>query len=210
MLQKKYSREFARAIHKATLVVMLPLSLAAGASALAQETTPPSEPPAATASVETSAQETQYLTEGATLTVLPETEIPLDTLEARYPFLKPLLADVREYNEEIKDNPTRVYISRVRDQEKNIDIFFASVQGPITCGASQCQMNVFVNDGSGYKQASAGAAPLPATLVKKDGEISMYFCSGEMGRAQLVLTPDGFEHKGNVISPQSGPPCRFN
>jgi hypothetical protein len=208
MFQKHLRKQFARALSKATLVIMLPLALAAG-PATAQETSPAVAPETSVAE-QSAAQDTLFLKDGDTISVLPETDIGIDALEKRYPFLKDILADVRSYNEEVKDRPTTALISTVRDTAQNIDMIFVSVQGPMTCGASQCQMNIFVGSDEGYKQAFAGAAPLPVMVHKDKGEVSIYFCSNEQGRAQFVLSNGTMEHKGNVISPQTGPACPRN
>lgn len=236
MFQKNLRKEFARAFSKATLIVMLPLTMAAFPAA-AQETAPEPAPAAeqskfvappaqsiSPAQAEAQKQETQepaqdtvnaatsandevFLKEGETVSVLPQEESNIDTLEKRYPFLKEVLTDVRSYNEEFQDNPTKVMISTVRDTASKTDIVFVSVQGPMTCGASQCQMNIFVNNGEGYKQAAAGPAPLPIQVVKDKGEISLYFCSSESGRAQWVIKGNELQHVGIVTQPQSGPAC---
>lgn len=207
MFQKHLRKEFARALSKATLIVMLPLALAAGPAA-AQETSPAVAPE--TSVSEMVQQDTLLLKEGETVTVLPQTESDVDSLEKRYPFLKEVLSDVRAYNEEFKDTPTRVLVSTVRDPAQNIDMVFVSVQGPMTCGANQCQMNIFVSTPEGYKQAIAGPAPLPVMVHKDKGEVSVYFCSNEEGRSQFVLKDGALEHKGNVIAPQLGPACPRN
>jgi hypothetical protein len=209
MFQKQLRKEFTRALSKATLVVMLPLALAAGGPAAAQDISPAVAPETAVTE-QVSAQDTIFLKEGETVSVLPENDIGVDNLEKRYPFLKELLADVRSYNEEFEDRPTVALVSTVRDTAQNIDMIFVSVQGPMTCGASQCQMNIFVGGEEGYKQAFAGAVPLPVMVHKDKGEVSVFFCSNEQGRAQFVLTDGALEHKGNVISPQTGPSCPRN
>lgn len=145
--------------------------------------------------------------EGGTIVVQPQGEEGIDSLEERYPFLKAMLADVRLYNEEFKDNPTKVMTSTVRDPAQNIELFFASVQGPMTCSDNQCQMNIFINAGDGYKQVTAGPAPLPVHVLKDDGVVSLYFCTPEDGRAQWVLKDGSLTFVGNVIAPQSGPAC---
>lgn len=208
MFQKHLRKEFTRALSKATLVVMLPLALAAGPAA-AQETSPAVAPETSVVSTQ-AAQDTVILTEGQTVTVLPETDIGIDNLEKRYPFLKELLADVRLANEEVEDRTTTAFIATLRDTAKNLDIIFVSVQGPLTCGASQCQMNIFVGGENGYKQAFAGAAPLPVMVQKEQGEISFFFCSNEEGRAHFTLKDGTLEHKGNIVSPQAGPACPRN
>ncbi len=220
MFQKHLRKEFSRALSKATLVVMLPLTLAA-LPAAAQETTPaapaaateqvqtPAAAPAADTTVAPEAASPDDITikEGDTIVVLPQRETDIDTLEKRYPFLREVLADVRLYNEEFKDSPTRVMTSTVRDTAQNVELVFVSVQGPMTCGANQCQMNIFINAGDGYKQATAGPAPLPVHVLKDKGEVSLYFCSVENGRAQWVLKNGTLDFVGNVTAPQSGPAC---
>jgi hypothetical protein len=208
MFQKQLRKSFARALSKATLIVMLPLALAAGPAA-AQEVSP-AVAPETSLTEQTAAQDTLLLQEGGTLTVLPETDIGIDALEKRYPFLKDILTDVRQYNDDFPDRLTAALISTVRDTAQNVDMIFVSVQGPMTCGASQCQMNIFVGGDDGYKQAFAGAAPLPVVVQKDKGEISIYFCSNEEGRSQFVLKDGTLEHKGNVIAPQLGPVCPRN
>ena len=217
MFQKHLRKDFSRALSKATLIVMLPLTLAATPLA-AQETSPsaPAAPAATTEQVQTStpaAADTSanngniILTEGNVVTVLPEQESNLDDLEKRYPVLKPILSDVRSYNEEFKDTPTKVMLTTVRDTAQKVDLLFVSVQGPLTCGASECQMNIFADNGDGYKQISAGPSPLPVQVLKEKGEISLYFCSTEAGRAQWVLKGGELQHVGIVRQPQSGPTC---
>jgi hypothetical protein len=203
MLQKQLCKSFARALHKTTLIVMLPLSMAA-APAWGQEASPAVAPPAATTEV---VQDTLYLKNGVTVTIHPQTESTVESLEARYPFLKEVLADVREHNEE-HENSTRVLTTAVRDTESNTDLLFVSVVGPLTCGINSCQLNIFSNDGTGYKSALSVPAQAPLYAVKSDNEISLFFCSGDRQRSQWVLNNDGrFEHKGNVTHPQIGPAC---
>lgn len=221
MFQKNLRKEFSRAFSKATLIVMLPLTMAAFPAA-AQETSPAAAPVAAeqtqpaaeqgaapqdTASATANSSDEILLKEGDTVTVLPQQESSIDSLEKRYPFLKEVLTDVRSYNEEFQDNPTKVMVTTVRDTADKVDLVFVSVQGPMTCGASQCQMNIFVNNGEGYKQAAAGPSPLPIQVTKDKGEISLYFCSSESGRAQWVLKGGELQHVGIVTQPQSGPAC---
>lgn len=223
MFQKHLRKEFSRALSKATLIVMLPLTLAALPAAAAQEQAPaapatateqvqtPASAPAADTTATTAPEEASsddvIIKEGDTIVVLPQRETDIDSLEKRYPFLKEVLADVRLYNEEFKDTPTKVMTSTVRDTAQNVELVFVSVQGPMTCGANQCQMNIFVNAGEGYKQATAGPAPLPVHVLKDKGEVSLYFCSVDNGRAQWVLKNGTLDFVGNVTAPQSGPAC---
>lgn len=160
-------------------------------------------PPAATTQT---IQDTLYLKDGETVTVQPETESTLENLEARYPFLKDVLTEVRQHNEEHK-NSTRILTVAVRDTESNTDLLFVSVVGPLTCGVNQCQLNIFSNDGAGYKSALSVPAQTPLYAVKSNNEISLFFCSGDRQRSQWVLNEGRFEHKGNVSKPQSGPAC---
>ncbi|MDY0008089.1 MAG: hypothetical protein RBS08_00140 [Bdellovibrionales bacterium] len=211
MFQKHLRKEFARAFSKATLVLMLPLTLATAMPAAAQEASPAVAPETsitAAPAAETAAQDTVFIKEGETTTVAPETKTALDTLEARYPFLKEILTDVRGYNEEFKDNPTQVLTSHLRDAENNIDIVFVSVEGPLTCGANSCQLNIFTNSGEGYKQALAVPAQSPFFVTKENKEVSIFFCSLEGERSQWVVSKGLLEHKSNVVSPQMGPACR--
>ena len=224
MFQKHLRNGFSRALAAATLIVMLASFPAlaqeaapAEAPAAAEQETPasdtaaaPSADPAAaptTDTADTADNDEATIDEGGTVVVQPQHKEDIDSLEKRYPFLKDLLASVRLYNAEFKDSPTKVMTSAVRDTAQNVDLVFVSLQGPMTCDANQCQMNIFINSGAGYKQATAGPAPLPVHVLKDDGNVSLYFCSSENGRAQWALKDGALEFVGTVTAPQSGPTC---
>lgn len=205
MLQRKLRKDFMRAVYKATLILALPLSLAT--TALAQET-PATKTGADAPQMEQTqqVQDTLFLKEGGTVSVLPQTEISIDTAEKKYPFLKDVLSDIRSYNEEIKDSPTRLFSSTLKDTDTNIEFLFVMLEGPLTCGASQCQLRMFVNNGEGYAPLDAFPAQFPFYVVKENKEISLFFCS-EQGRSQWVFSNGALTHKENTTAPQSGPSC---
>lgn len=209
MFQKQLRKEFTRALCKATLLALLPLSLATmGAAASAQQTENqfPTEQQVVT-------QDTVLVEEGKTITVDPQNAISVESVEARYPFLKSMMDQLREFNKDREEDllaQTIILTSTVRDAQQGVDITVVSVEGPLTCGASQCYVGIYIDKGEGYKQAFAGTAPLPVKILKQNDEMSFFFCSSSAGRAQWTLKGDTLEHQGNLTSPQIGPSCRSN
>ncbi|MDP2206930.1 MAG: hypothetical protein Q8K65_11555 [Alphaproteobacteria bacterium] len=208
MFQRQLRKEFTRALCKATLMALLPLSLATASLASAQEVDGNRAVPIPTE--QTVTQDVLLLQEGKAITVEPETEISVESVEARYPFMKTTMDYLREVNKLREEDllaRTTIMISTVRDVEKKTDIAILSVTGPLTCGSSQCHVGIFIDKGEGYKEAFSGAAPLPVTILKQNDELSFFFCS-YTGRAQWTLNGDVLEHQGNVRFPQTGPSCQ--
>lgn len=211
MFQRQLRKEFTRTLCKATLLALLPLSLATASLASAQDVDGNRAAPVP--SEQTVTKDTLLLEEGKTITVDPSTEISVESVEARYPFMKNMMDQLREFNKDRETDllaQTVIMTSTVRNTQQDVDITVVSVEGPLTCGLSQCYVGIYINKGEGYKQAFAGSAPLPIQILKQNDEISFFFCSSSEGRAQWTLKGDILEHQGNIRSPQTGPSCPGN
>ncbi|MFN7113080.1 MAG: hypothetical protein ACK4PK_01830 [Alphaproteobacteria bacterium] len=211
MFQRQLRKEFGRALCKATLMALLPLSLATSSVVSAQDVDINSASHVPTEQV--LKQDGLLLEEGKAIKVDPDVEISVESVEARYPYMKNMMDYLRDFNKEYEEDllaKTTITISTIRDVEKKTDIAVVSVTGPLTCGAAQCYVGIFIDRGEGYKQAFAGSAPLPVHILRQNDETSFFFCSHGDGRAQWTLKGDVLEHQGNVRSPEVGPFCRNN
>ena len=217
MFQKQLRKEFSRTLCKATLLALLPLSLATASLASAQDVDGARNAPVPSeqtvTSEQTAAQDTILLEAGKTITVDPSTLVSVENLETRYPYMKDLMDLLREFNKGRDTDllpQTIIRTSEVRDVKQGVDITIVSVEGPLTCGVSQCYVGIYINKGEGYKSAFLGSAPLPLRILKENNETSLYFCSPGDGRAQWTIKGDTLAHQGNVRSPQAGPSCNSN
>lgn len=219
MFQKQLRKEFTRTLRKATLLALLPLSLATASLASAQDvdgarSAPvPAEQTVTSSEQQPATQDTLLLEEGKTLTIDPTTEIKVESVEARYPYMKAMMDQLHEFNKGRDTDllpQTMIRTATVRDAQQGVNITIVSAEGPLTCGVSQCYVGIYIDKGDGYKQAFAGSAPLPVRILKENNETSLYFCAPGDGRAQWTIKGDTLVHQGNVRSPQSGPSCSSN
>src|SRR6218665_889386 len=93
MFQKQLRKDFSRTLRKATLLALLPLSLATASFASAQDVdgarTAPVPAEQTVTSEQPAAQDTTVLLEeGKTISIDPSTLVAVENVEARYPYMK--------------------------------------------------------------------------------------------------------------------------
>lgn len=130
-----------------------------------------------------------------------------DTQEnrARFGFAVPVFDDVAKHDFMKAD--TRVYIGALSDNNVK-DIFFQRVEGPIHCGASNCDFSGFIKTSSGFDEVIHIAAGGEIYTQSCPGETSLIFAGAGEQVGKWTYKGGQFELQGTYPSLNQLPVCK--
>jgi len=121
--------------------------------------------------------------------VMASDEKKIDDLAKAYPFLRQDLQAVKDLQQKIGDYMSKhpdksstqsldtsphIQIAESKDSQTGINIFFLSKSGRLWCGSHGCNMDVYVDTGTGYQKAGSFIVANNIYLTRADKNVFLF------------------------------------
>lgn len=131
---------------------------------------------------------------------VPFVEQPAESVIAAYPFLRPLIDEVRSMELHAAKDTSYVGTSTfstalVKDRDLKANFVFLYIDGPLNCSKTGCAFFAFANEGAGYKLFTPLFAREPVKLLKKGRDVALIL-RGTRGHAKWPFDNHVFRYGG--------------